>query len=135
MSYSEVKQGDVPEPEVVAVGRRRRYSARYKLRILEEADACSEPGDVGALLRREGLYSSHLVRWRRARARGELEGLGPQPRSRDRGDGAGLREEVTRLGREKARLEARLAQAETIIEVQKKLSQLLGVTPEEEEGR
>lgn len=135
MKEDEVRTDGVPEPEVVAVGRRRRYSAKYKLRILEEADACSEPGEVGALLRREGLYSSNLVRWRRARARGELEGLRPQRWSRGRGDGAGLREEVERLRRDKARLETRLARAEAIIEAQKKLSELLGLTRERDEER
>ena len=130
MSKSKVERGAVPEPEVVAVGRRRQFSVEYKRRILEEADACSKPGDVGALLRREALYSSNLVRWRRARARGELDGVRSQG-----GGGAGLREEVARLRREKEGLEARLAQAQAIIEVQKKLSELLGVTPEKGEAR
>jgi transposase-like protein len=67
---------DLPDPEVVPTAKRRQFSAAYKQRIVEEADDCSEPGEVGGLLRREGLYSSHLTTWRRQRARGELE---PQP--------------------------------------------------------
>jgi transposase len=135
MSEGEVKRRDVPEPEVVPVGQRRRYSAGYKLRILEEADACDEPGAIGALLRREGLYSSHLGNWRKSRAQGQLDGLQPRGRGREADATGGLREEVERLRREKDRLAARLAQAEAIIEVQKKLSQLLGVTLKEDGAR
>ena len=135
MSEGEVIRNGMPEPEVVAFARRRRFSARYKLRILEEADACREVGEVGALLRREGLYSSNLVRWRRARARGELEGLQWQRRSRERGSDAGLREEVKQLRRENARLEKRLVRAEAIIEAQKKLAEMLGLTTERDERR
>jgi transposase-like protein len=133
MSEEEVIRDSIPEPEVVAVGRRRRYSGKYKLRILKEADACSEPGEVGALLRREGLYSSNLVRWRRARARGELDGPGSQRQRRERGDGAERRDETERLRREVVRLETRLARAEAIIEAQKKLCELLGLTTERDE--
>lgn len=132
MSTHDMDRESPPEPEVVAVGRRR-FSAGYKLRILEEADGCTEPGEVGALLRREGLYSSNLVRWRRARARGELGGDGGQVGSRE--TSGGQRKEVEQLRREKARLEARLAQAEAIIEAQKKLSELLGLMPAERDER
>ena len=135
MSEGERIRDGIPEPEVVAVGRRRRYSAKYKLRILEEADACREVGEVGALLRREGLYSSSLVRWRRARARGELEGLRGQRGRVDRADVAGLRQELERVLRENARLEKRLVRAEAIIEAQKKLAEMLGVTTERDERR
>ena len=103
--------------------------AKYKLRILEEADSCTEAGQVGALLRREGLYSSHLTTWRRQRDKGVLKGLSPQKRGRKRKDE--LEREVARLQRENERLQASLEQAETIIEVQKKLSRLLGLATEE----
>jgi len=100
------------------------------MRILEEADACTEPGELGALLRREGIYSSYVSRWRRARGRGELTGLRPKKRGPKPPADKGLVEEVAKLRRENERLQARLAQAEAIIEVQKKLSQLLGLSPE-----
>jgi transposase len=135
MSWDRSRTPEVRDSEVVPIGQRRRFSAAYKLRIVEEADACSEAGEIGALLRREGLYTSHLSKWRKARACGQLAGLKPKKRGREGTADADLRDEVERLRRDKDRLEARLAQAETIIEVQKKLSQLLGVTPEEDEGR
>ena len=108
---------NVPDPEVVPKAKRRTFSAKYKLRILEEADRCTETGQIGALLRREGLYSSHLTTWRRQRDEGVLKGLSPQKRGRKRKDE--LEREVTRLQRENERLQASLEQAETIIEVQK----------------
>jgi transposase-like protein len=113
-----------PDPQVTPKAERRRFSAEYKLRILSEADACTERGQIGALLRREGLYTSHLEKWRRQRARGVLAGLTPQQRGRKPDPQAA---EVARLRQENARLQARLQQAETIIEVQKKLSALLGL--------
>jgi transposase len=119
----------VPDPEVVPKAKRRKFSAEYKLRILDEVDSCTEPGQIGALLRREGLYSSHLTTWRRQRERGVLEALGPQKRGRKGKDE--LEREVSRLRRENERLQARLEQAETIIEMQKKLSHLLGLVTEE----
>jgi transposase-like protein len=124
----------MPDPEVVPMARRRRFTVEEKLRILEEADACSEPGEIGALVRREGIYTSYLSRWRRARSRGELEGLNPQKRGPKPAADAALTREVARLRRENERLEKRLEQAETIIEVQKKLSQLLGLNPKENES-
>jgi transposase len=126
---------NVPDPEVVPKAKRRMFSAKYKLRILEEANSCTEAGQVGALLRREGLYSSHLTTWRRQRDKGVLKGLSPQKRGRKRKDE--LEREVTRLQRENERLQASLEQAEMIIEVQKKLSRLLGLATEENgrEGR
>jgi transposase-like protein len=114
----------LPNPQVTPKGERRRFSAEYKLRILAEADACTERGAIGALLRREGLYASHLEKWRRQRARGELQGLTAQKRGRKVAAEAA---ELARLQRENAALQARLQQAETIIEVQKKLSTLLGL--------
>jgi transposase-like protein len=70
MSQDELNQSQVPDPEVVPQAKRRRFSAKYKLRILEEAEGCRKPGEIGALLRREGLYSSYLTAWRRQRERG-----------------------------------------------------------------
>lgn len=134
MSRKETEQTKVPDPEVVATAQRRKYTAQEKLRILEEADACREPGEIGALVRREGIYSSYLSRWRRARDRGQLTALSPQKRGPKRSADKPLEEEVAKLRRENERLQARLEQAEVIIEVQKKLSQLLGVSPEENES-
>lgn len=112
----------------------RRFSAREKLRILEEADACTEPGEIGALIRREGIYSSYLSRWRRARDRGQLDGLGSKKRGPKRAVEQELVEENAALRRENERLRSRLKQAETIIEVQKKLSQMLGLETSAQES-
>jgi transposase-like protein len=114
----------VPDPEVVVKAQRRHFTAEYKRRILQEADACTRSGEIGALLRREGLYSSHLNTWRHQRARGELQGLTPAKRGRKADPQAA---ENARLLRETVRLKAQLARAELIIDVQKKVSQLLGL--------
>jgi transposase-like protein len=106
---------------------RRRFGAEYKLRILREADQCTESGQVGALLRRDGLYSSHLTAWRQQRSEGTLAGLAPKRRGRKASPDAPLAVENERLKRDNQRLTARLRQAETIIEVQKKLSEILGI--------
>lgn len=106
---------------------RRQFTASYKLRILREADACAKPGEIGALLRREGLYSSLLTGWRRQRARGEFEALGGKKRGRDRISQEKLVAENRSLRRENARLARRVKEAETIIEIQKKASELLGI--------
>ena len=119
----------IPDPEVVPKGKRRKFSAEYKRRILEKADDCTEAGQIGALLRQEGLYSSHLSTWRQQRERGALEALNPKKRGRKRKDE--LEREVARLQRENEQLQTRLEQAETIIEVQKKLSRLFGLATEE----
>ncbi len=119
-------QTERPDPEVKTTPRRR-FSAKEKLRILDEADACIGPGEIGALVRREGIYSSYLSRWRRARDRGQLDGLGVKKRGPKQAADQGLTEEIVSLRRENKRLRARLKQAETIIDVQKKLSQMLGV--------
>ena len=113
---------EVPDPEVVPQAKRRRFTAEYKLRVLEEVEQCQEAGAIGALLRREGLYSSHLTSWRRQRAADQLQGLRPKKRGRKPDPQAA---ELARLQRENERLKARLEQAETIIEVQKKLYRLL----------
>jgi transposase-like protein len=113
------------DPEVNAKPERRKFSAEYKRRILEEADACTEAGQIGALLRREGLYSSNLVHWRRQRAEGALKALSPKKRGPKPDP---LADENAALRRQVERLEAELKRAETIIEVQKKLSDLLGLS-------
>ncbi len=114
-----------PDPEVPATARRRRFTREYKLRILRDADACRAPGEIGSLLRREGLYSSHLAAWRKACAAGEL-GPGTGKKRGPKADPARAeRRDLERLQRENARLKHRLEQAEGIIEVQRKLSALL----------
>ena len=117
-----------PDPEVLPKASRRTFSAAEKLRILNEADACTQPGHIGALLRREGLYSSHLVKWRRLRAAGQLQALAPQPRGPKPAPPDPLVEELAQVRAENARLHARLTQAELIIDVQKKVAQLLGAS-------
>jgi transposase-like protein len=115
-----------PNPEVVAKPTRRRFTAEYKQRILAEADtAKAEPGAIGALLRREGLYSSHLVDWRRDRAAGIRQALTPQPRG-PKATRTPLGEENAQLRRENQRLTEHLRQAELVIDVQKKVAALLG---------
>ena len=122
-----------PDPEVrVRSGGRRRFSAEYKLRILELAAACTKPGEAGALLRREGLLSSHLSAWRRQRDEGALNGLAAKKRGRRPTKDARDRK-IEELETELARLRDRLDKAETIIEVQKKLSRLLGLPVEGDE--
>lgn len=125
---------EASDPEVVPLAQRRQFTAEEKLRILEEADACTQPGEIGALLRREGIYSSYLSKWRQARDGGQLAALEAHQRGPKVLADRALQREVAQLQREKERLQARLAQAETIIEVQKKLSQLLGLNTAEDEG-
>lgn len=125
----------VPDPEVPAKAARRRFTADHKRRILKLADACTEPGSLGALLRREGLYSSNLTAWRRQRDAGTLSALTPKKRGRKAQGRDPLRLENTKLRKENDRLTMRLRHAELIIDVQKKVSQMLGVlTPTEEGG-
>lgn len=117
----------IPDPEVVAKPTRRRFSAEYKLRILREVDSQREPGAIGALLRREGLYSTHLSAWRRERERGALAALRARRRGRQPGPTQGLRQQIAALEADKQRLQERLRQAEAIITAQKKLSEILGL--------
>lgn len=124
----EVGQPSPPDPEVVEKPVRRRFTAEYKLRIVREAESCG-PGELGALLRREGLYSSNLTCWRRQVAKGELAALSPQKRGRKKQPVNPLASRNLQLEREMERLRKRLTQAEKIIEVQKKISELLGVAP------
>lgn len=116
-----------PDPEVAPRAKRHTYTATYKRRILQEADGCNQPGQIGALLRREGLYSSHLNTWRRQRAAGELEGLTDKKRGRKAKQDA-KDAEIGVLRRENERLQAQLEQAELIIAAQKKLTQALEQT-------
>jgi transposase-like protein len=132
MNREDSDQTERPDSEVKTPYQR--FSAKQKLRILEEADACTEPGEIGALLRREGIYSSYLSRWRRARDRGQLDGLSGKKRGPKRTVDRELAEENEALRRENERLRARLEQAETIIEVQKKLSQILGLETSAQES-
>jgi transposase-like protein len=116
--------GVVPDPEVPAKAKRRQFSPEHRLQILREADACRGTGEIGALLRREGPYSSHLVTWRKQRERGALAGM----RARKRGPkGRAEDPRVKHLVRENARLQRQLKQAVTIIEVQEKVAGILGI--------
>ena len=124
-----------PETEVLAKAQRRRFTAEYKRRILHEADRCLRPGEIGALLRREGLYASALTAWRAARARGEIAGLAPKkrgPRARrvDPKD-----RQLAAQERELAQWKVRAQRAETLIEIQKKASEILGVALPASGGR
>jgi transposase len=118
---------NIPDPAVPERPVRRRFTAEYKLRVLQEADRSAKPGQLGALLRREGLYWSHLSTWRRQREAGTLAGLAPKRRGRKPKANDPLVEENQRLRRENERLQGKLRQAETIIDVQKKLSEALGI--------
>lgn len=118
----------MPPTEVRPTATRRRFSAEYKREILREADACSKTGELGALLRREGLYSSHLTTWRDQRARGELQGLTPKKRGPKPSRPSVLDKKLRELERENAKLRKRAERAEALVEVQKKLSELWGVT-------
>ena len=119
---------ELPDPEVSEKPTRRSFTGKYKLAILEAADGCRPgTGEIGALLRREGLFSSHLTAWRRLRSEGALEGLqkkkrGPKPRRQDP-----VVRENQQLRRDVARLQERLEQAERIIEIQKKVSEILEI--------
>jgi len=115
----------VPEPEVRA--QRRQFSAAYKLRILQEAEACKGTGEIAALLRREGLYFSHLSKWRKLRRLDTLDRM----RGRKPDPDAELKQRVRELERENERLQGKLRQAAKIIEVQKKVSEILGVSLDE----
>ena len=123
------------ETEVSAKATRRRFTAEYKRRILKEADSCTQPGEMGALLRREGLYSSHVTTWRAQQRRGELAGLsakrrGPQSRRPDPRD-----RKIAEQEREIARWKARAERAEALVDLQKKVSELLGIQLPEPKGK
>jgi transposase-like protein len=114
----------VPDPAVEAKPKRRRFTAEYKLRILREVERAKGAGEVGAILRREGLYSSHLVSWRRERDRVAKAGLA----ARQRGPKRKVEDpRVQQLERENAKLRRQLQRAEFLIEIQKKASEMLGI--------
>jgi transposase-like protein len=122
-----VEMAVTPEDvQVAAKPQRRSFTAEYKRQILKEADACTTPGAVGALLRREGLYSSHLVEWRRARTRGELAALAPKKRGRKPTRVDPRDRTIAELARQLAHLTGRAERAEALVEVQKNLAALLG---------
>ena len=115
----------MPNTEVVEKAKRKRFTAAEKIRILREVEACRGTGEMGALLRREGIYSSYLTTWRKQRESQELEGLAPQKRGPKPNPEA---IELAKLRREHARLQERMRQAELIIDVQKKVARMLGAT-------
>ena len=119
--------GAIPETEVRERAVRRRFTAEYKLRILKEAESCTERDQLGALLRREGLYSTNLITWKRQLEKGKLEALSPRKRGPKgkRPDPSARR--IAELERENQKLQKKLRQAETIIEVQKKVSEILQI--------
>ena len=116
-----------PDPEVCEKKPRRRFTAAYKLRILKEFDVCTQPREKGALLRREGLYYSNICTWSLQLEKGVLQGLAPKKRGRKAKEVNPLAKSVAQLERENRRLNEKLRQAETIIEVQKKISEILGI--------
>lgn len=129
ISQNGTNQAQRPDPEVLPKAKRRNFTASYKLWVLAEADKCrQQPGQIGALLRREGLYSSHLTTWQRQREAGQMAGLKPQKRGRKANEEAA---ENIQLRHENKRLTRQLEQAELIIEAQKKLSEILGITLEQ----
>jgi len=125
-SNGKVKE-EMPNTEVVAKAKRRRFTAAEKLRLLREVEACQGSGEIGALLRREGIYSSYLSTWRKQRELGELDGLTPRKRG-PKPDPQAI--ELARLRHENERLQERLRRAELIIDVQKKVARMLGETIE-----
>ena len=124
---SAIQSSRFPDPEVTEKAVRRKFNAKYKLRILQEAEACTAQGQIGALLRREGLYSSNLTTWRRQREQGTLEALSPKHRGpkAKKLDPSVCR--IAELEKENKRLKEKLKQAETIIDVQKKLLEILQI--------
>lgn len=120
-----------PDPEVVAKPQRRRFTAEEKQRILDEADACAH-GELGALLRREGLHYSTLRQWRRARDKGAFEALKNQKPGPVASEAHPAEARVAELERENQRLKEELTKAKIIIDVQKKVSELLGLSPQDE---
>jgi len=126
MNSNGTAQDGIPDPEVEPKAQHRHFTADYKQKILEEIDATTHPGEIGAILRREGLYSQLISKWRQQRQRHGLTDTTQTPRGPKPNPQAA---QLEQLQREKARLQARLEQAERIIEIQKKVSQLLGIEP------
>lgn len=121
------ERSEIPDPEVAEKAKRRRFTADYKIRILREADACRGDGDIGALLRREGLYSSNLTAWRSQRDVIAREGLTARKRGRKAKQ---IDPRVKELERENTQLKRKLKRAEMILDIQKKASELLGISLE-----
>ncbi len=121
--------GSTPDPEVTALPKRRRFSAAYKRHIVREADACKAPGEIGALLRREGLYSSHLTHWRRELEACEQAALRPKPRGPKPQAAKAESRRIEALERAVVGLRRKLERSEQIVEAQKKLCELLGLPP------
>ena len=119
-----------PDPEVLEKPVRRKFTAAYKLEIVEAAERCTELGQIGTLLRREGLYSSHLSTWRNQRQQGQLQALSDNKRGRKATIPQPVQKELEQLRRENQRLRRKMQQAELIIDIQKKASQLLGISLE-----
>jgi len=128
MSDGHEENSQNSNPEVPEKASRRRFDAAYKLKIVEEAERCTEPGQIGELLRREGLYSSHLATWRKQRGEAALDGLRSQKRGRKPPRKDARDQELERLRKENEQLQKRLRQAELIIDVQKKVSEILGIS-------
>ena len=122
-----LQQADPQETEVVAKAKRRTFTAKYKREIVRQAEACTQPGEVGALLRREGLYSSHLTLWRHEVEQRELAALAPKKRGPKSTPVDPREQELAALRRENAKLQVRLERAELLVEIQKKVSMILGV--------
>lgn len=124
---------ETQETEVLSKATRRRFKTEYKLRILAEAEACTQAGEIGALLRREGLYSSHLTVWRQAREGGTLASpskRGPKPLQTD-----GRDRRIAELERECKHLQARAERAELLVDIQKKVASILGLELATSDGR
>lgn len=119
-----------PNPEVLAKPKRRRFTADYKLRILQETDSCTEPGQIGQILRREGLYASHLTKWRQQRQEGALNSLSCNKRGRKPQIETLMVNRVNELEKKNEELRKKLKQAEVVIEVQKKISELFEISME-----
>lgn len=132
MSSRAVPLSAAVETEVAEKARRRTFTAEYKRRILREADACSKPGELGALLRSEGLYSSHLAVWRRARRSGEMDGLAAKRRGRKPAPVDPRDKKIRELEVQLARANRRAERAEGLVAVQKKVAELLGIPLESE---
>src|SRR3972149_78825 len=127
------KSSDRPDPEVPEKRPRRKFTARYKLEVLKKADACTQPCELGTLLRKEGLYSSNLTTWKRQRDQGLLDAMSPKKRGRKKVEKNPLSQEVATLQKENERLRRKLKKAETIIEFQKKISEMLGISQDPDE--
>ena len=141
ISGHEIREGNFsvncvrPDPEVLEKKPRRKFTAAYKLRILEEFDACVNKGEKGALLRREGLYHSYICTWKLQREQGQLDGLSPKKRGRKAKKVNPLATKVAQLERENRKLVDQLRKAEIIIDVQKKISEIMNIPQPENEDQ